>query len=173
MQQKDSCGFYRNIFMRVIFHDVIINVLNFIIFVLLRTVMWLQETEKIRDSDKNCFSLMTCNNCATVITRVKNSYWVRSTSARWMYNSGIVYLRIMAFPEHPIQSFHYREFGRATFIMYVKSPRSFSREIERSGLTRNIHSQSLLWRLTRFELPSSRKLRPLGAYFFCDTRDSG
>lgn len=87
-----------------------------------------------------------------------------------MYNSGIVYLRIMAFLEHPIQSFHYREFGRATFITRVKSPRSFSREIERSSLTRNMHSQSLFSRLTRFELPSSRKLSPLGVQFFFATR---
>lgn len=83
-----------------------------------------------------------------------------------MYNSNIVYVRIGLPGTTLHRTFITREFGRATFITRVKSPRSFSREIERSGLTRNMHSQSLLLRLTRFELPSSGKLRPLGTYFF-------
>jgi len=115
---------------------------------------------------------MTCNNCASVITRVRRTIIKFGRLARvlWIYNSGIVYLHIMALPVHPIQSFHYQEFGRATFITRVKSPRSFSREIERSDLMYNM--QSLL-SFNTFRITGIEEIKVIRCVFFCDTRDSG
>jgi len=116
---------------------------------------------------------MTCNNCAPVITRGRTVVkFGRLTRVFWIYNSDIVYLHIMALPDHPIypiQNFHYQEFGQATFITRVKSLRSFSREIERSDLMCNM--QSLL-SFNAFRITGIEKIKVIRYVFFCDTRDS-
>jgi len=117
---------------------------------------------------------MTCNNCASVITRVRRTVIKFGRLARtgytlWIYNSDIVYLHIIALSVHPIQSFH-QEFGRAIFITRIKLPRSFSREIECSDLMCNMQSLLLF---NAFRITGIEKIKVIRCVFFCDTRDSG
>lgn len=89
----------------------------------------------------------------------------RSINVQFRY---IVYLRVYTiFSEYCTTLLSSARLGDI-YYRRVKSFRNFNHEIERSGLTRDIYSQSLLLRLKRISWLSLRKLtvfRRLSAHF--------
>lgn len=76
-----------------------------------------------------------------------------------------------------MQNFHYREFGRATFITRVKSPRSFSREIECSGFNAQYALAIVTLVFNAFRIAVIGKIKVIRRVFFfllfLRARDSG